>query len=86
MKPGVLVLSRTWCHLCDELVAALEPVAAEFGAEVHVVDVDEHPELEARWNELVPVVLVEGDYVCHYRLDEAVLRAKLSAFPVRSGS
>ena len=25
------VLSREWCHLCHELVDALQPIAAEYG-------------------------------------------------------
>src|SRR5690606_28801470 len=51
------VLSREWCHLCHDLVAALEPIAAELGWSVRVLDVDADPALEARWDELVPVVL-----------------------------
>ena len=80
----IQVLGRQWCHLCHDMEAALAPLAREFGARVEAVDVDLVPELEARWDEQVPVLLVNGAYVCHYYLDEAALRAHLGAFPVNS--
>jgi len=79
-KREFTVLSREWCHLCHDLVAALEPVAAELGWSVRVLDVDADPELEARWDELVPVVLADGRELCHYHLDEAAIRAHARDF------
>ena len=70
-----VVLGRNWCHLCDELVAALEPVAAELGWAVRVVDVDADPVLEARWNEAVPVLLVGDQVLCQHRFDEGAVRS-----------
>ena len=78
------VLSRQWCHLCNDLVCALKPVAAELGWSLRVVDIDLHPELEARWDELVPVVLHGEHELCHYHLDEAGVRAYCGAFPLES--
>jgi len=75
MTRELTVLSRQWCHLCHDLLAALAPLAAEMGLAVRVVDVDEHPELEEQWGELVPVVLGEGNELCHYHLDEHAIRA-----------
>ncbi|MGY6127665.1 glutaredoxin family protein (plasmid) [Paraburkholderia strydomiana] len=71
--------SRAWCHLCDEMRAALEPLLAEFGAQIEVIDVDSDPSLEARYNELVPVLLCDGIELCHYRLDESRVREALAA-------
>ncbi|MCB1890166.1 MAG: glutaredoxin family protein [Rhodocyclaceae bacterium] len=75
MSRELTVLSRQWCHLCHELIDALAPLAQECGLAVEVVDVDEHPELEARWGELVPVVLAGERELCHYHLDEQAIRA-----------
>jgi thioredoxin reductase (NADPH) len=74
------VMSREWCHLCHDLVEALHPLAAELGWSVRVLDVDRDPALEARWDELVPVVLHGDHELCHYHLDEAAVRAYCSAF------
>ena len=78
------VMSREWCHLCHELVDALQPLAMEYDWEVEVVDVDQHPELEARWDELVPVLLHGEHELCHCYLDEAAVRAYCSGFPLES--
>ncbi|MCB1959590.1 MAG: glutaredoxin family protein [Rhodocyclaceae bacterium] len=79
------VLSRQWCHLCDDLLDALRPIAAAYGASIEVIDVDAHPELEAPWGELVPVVLGEDDAaLCHYHLDAAAVHAYLARFPLKS--
>ena len=75
---------RAWCHLCDDMRAALQPLQAEFGFELAYFDVDEHPELEARFDELVPVLTAgQGDgevELCHYHLDEAAVRAHFAIF------
>ena len=71
--------SRAWCHLCDDMRAALEPLLAEFGAQIEVIDVDSDPSLEARYNEQVPVLLCDGIELCHYRLDESRVREALAA-------
>jgi thioredoxin reductase (NADPH) len=73
------VLSRQWCHLCHDLIAALEPIAAQYGWGIEVVDIDRHPALEARWDEQVPVVLVGDIELCHHRLDEAAVHARCRA-------
>ncbi len=72
------LVSRTYCHLCHDMEAALAPLALEFGAEVDVVDVDADPALEALYDELVPVLLHEGKELCHYFLDAAKVRDYLS--------
>ena len=71
------LMFREYCSLCHHMRAALQPYQAEYGFELQVFDVDEDPELEARYNELVPVLLHEGGEVCHWHLDEAKLLALL---------
>ena len=53
---------------------ALAPLASEFGIGVDVVDVDADPALEALYDELVPVLLHDGQELCHYFLDVAKVR------------
>jgi glutaredoxin len=74
--------SRSWCHLCEDMLAALralEPPGQPF--DVDVVDVDADPALVERFDELVPVLF--GDLgepeLCHYFLDEAAVRRYLAA-------
>jgi len=80
----LIVMSREWCHLCHELVDQLTPLAQELGWSVRVFDVDDDPELEARWDELVPVVLADETVLCFYHLDESAIRAYCGRFPLKS--
>jgi hypothetical protein len=78
--PVVFTLyGRAWCHLCDDMRAALEPLLNGFGARVDVIDIDTDPVLEARYNEAVPVLVCDGTELCRYHLDEARVRAALAA-------
>ena len=71
------LMFREYCSLCHHMRAALQPYQAEYGFELQVFDVDQDPELEARYNELVPVLLHEGGEICHWHLDEFKLLAVL---------
>jgi len=59
-------------------------VLFEKGMDFEVIDVDLHPDLEARWGEWVPVLLHGERELCHYHLDEAAVRAYLAGFPLES--
>ncbi len=72
------LMSRGYCHLCHDMEVALAPLAREFGASVRVVDVDADPALEAKYDELVPVLLHGDTELCHYFLDEAKTREYLA--------
>ena len=72
------LISRGYCHLCHDMEVAIKPLAEEFGARVTIVDVDANPDLEARYDELVPVLLHGEIELCHYFLDEAKTREYLS--------
>jgi len=69
------LLGRAYCHLCDEMLAAVQPLAAVRGAKVAVVDVDADPVLEAAFGDRVPVLFAgdpgAGVELCHFRLDRA---------------
>ena len=77
----LVLYGRAWCHLCEEMRVALEPLAAAAGARLDVIDVDSDPELQGRYDELVPVLLCDGIELCHYHLDEARVRATLGLGP-----
>ncbi len=77
------LLSRSYCHLCDEMLEALRPVAASMSVDVIDVDAPEHAALAARWGDAVPVLFagepVPGHELCRYRLDAARVAAALDA-------
>ncbi|HEU5436885.1 MAG TPA: glutaredoxin family protein [Telluria sp.] len=74
--------SRSYCHLCDDMLVALNALQTErLRFTVEVIDVDADPALVARFDELVPVLF--GDpgepELCHYFLDEAAVRGYLGS-------
>jgi hypothetical protein len=77
------LLSRSYCSLCDEMHAAVVPLAAASGVEVIVVDVDADAALEAAYGERVPVLVLgvpgAGIELCHYHLDRARVVQALDA-------
>jgi len=70
--------SRQYCHLCAEMRAALLPLCREFGLDLDEIDVDSDPELERRYNELVPLLVHQGRELARWRLDAAAVRVYLS--------
>jgi hypothetical protein len=59
--PRLRLFSRDYCHLCHDMLAALEALRGEaWPFRDRGLDVDADPELEAKYNELVPV-LVDGE-------------------------
>ena len=78
------LLSRAYCHLCDDMRAAVAPLALQHRIGVVELDVDADAALEARYGERVPVLLLgvpdDGDELCHYTFDRArVERALMRA-------
>jgi glutaredoxin len=77
--PALELYGRAWCHLCEDMRAALEPIAARHGVAIEWIDIDQDPALEARYDELVPVLVLDGIELCHYRLDAQAVEAALAA-------
>ena len=71
----VRVYSREGCHLCDDAVEILwNPVYRPYLPVPEVIDIDEDPELRARFDLLVPVVECDGEIRFKGRIDENLLR------------
>lgn len=74
-----ILYSRSYCHLCDDLLQALNKLRGEFDFVVDVLDVDADPNLLQLYDELVPVLAgipqgQEAVVLCHYHLDEDAVR------------
>ena len=82
MRLRLTLLTRACCHLCDEMLAAVSPLAAARGATVAVVDVDTDPGLERAFGKLVPVLFAgdpaTGVELCRYHIDTARVERALS--------
>lgn len=76
--------SRSYCHLCDDMLNALRALLdCECGYVIEVLDVDGDEALVALYDELVPVLfgIKNGQpavQLCHYFLDEAQVKKFIS--------
>lgn len=77
--PRVTFYTRPGCHLCDVAREVVERVCAELGEEYAEVRIDDDPELRERFTDEVPVTFVDGRQHDFWRVDEARLRAALTA-------
>lgn len=71
----VTLYTRAGCHLCDDAKAILE----RYGLRVESIDIDADPQLRAKYNECVPVVVIDGRERFRGRVDEVLLRRLLAA-------
>ncbi|MFC5475162.1 glutaredoxin family protein [Paraherbaspirillum soli] len=86
-KHHFIIYSRSYCHLCDDMLEALHKLRAADGDGAHrftveLIDVDADPELLAQYDEMVPVLLGSKDgqaamQLCHYFLDVEKVKAFL---------
>ncbi len=64
---------REGCHLCDVMLSELAPYLQVPNVKLQRIDIDEHPEWLEAYNEFVPVLHIDDEPVCKYRLDKAKL-------------
>jgi thioredoxin reductase (NADPH) len=72
--------SRSYCHLCQEMLTALESLRGEFAFDIEVVDIDADAVLAEKYNDWVPVLAAGDNDLCHYFLDEPKVREYLTHF------
>jgi hypothetical protein len=78
--PALRLLSRSGCHLCEEMRAVVVPLVQRLGGSLETVDVDSDPALAARWGNEIPVLLdAEGRVVAKLRDTPEKIARRLGA-------
>ena len=72
-----LVYTREACSLCETFMLELAELLGEQADGVRLVDITTDPQLEARFGLKIPVLVIDGDIVCMYRVDAERVRAHL---------
>ncbi len=73
----LVLYHRHGCHLCDDMLAALQRLQDRGRFRLRVVDVDGDDNLKRRYDDKVPVLETAGTELCRYRLDERKLSEML---------
>src|SRR5215469_92217 len=73
----VTIYSRPGCHLCEEAKAQIAPLLKEFSARLTEINIDEDPDLRARYDYDVPVIFLGARKAVKHRVDLAQFRRQL---------
>jgi glutaredoxin len=73
----VTIYSRPGCRLCDEAKKEIAPLIRKFGACLTEINIDDDPELRARYDYDVPVILIGTRKAAKHRVDLAQFRRQL---------
>lgn len=72
MKPEIPLVTfytRKGCHLCDVAREEIEKLRPTSDFRMEIVDIDQDPELQAKFTAEVPVVFINGKKAFKYRID-----------------
>ena len=75
----VTVYSKPDCHLCAEAMAVLRRLQAELGFALQERDITADEALHRAYFERIPVVALDGEELCEYFVEEALLRERLES-------
>jgi hypothetical protein len=74
MSVTVTLIGKPGCHLCDDAKAIVDRVAeANPDVNAEEVSLDDNPLWAELYGELIPVILVDGVELAHWRVDEQAL-------------
>lgn len=76
---AITVYSKPDCHLCVEAMTILQDMQQEFGFELQEIDITADDQLHRAYFERIPVVLLDGEELCEYFVEEAALRERLES-------
>jgi len=74
----VSIYSRSNCHLCEVALGVLEEMRDELDFQITKILIDGNSELEERYGEQVPVILINNEPHDFFRVDPERFRLALS--------
>ena len=75
----VVVYSKPDCHLCGEAMVTLRRLQHELGFALRELDITAQEALHRAYFERIPVIVVNGQELCEYLVDEALVRERLES-------
>jgi glutaredoxin len=74
----VTVFSRSNCHLCEVALEVISEIHKEFQFTITKILIDGDPELEEKYGEQVPVILINNQPHDFFRVDPERFRLAIS--------
>lgn len=79
MSKNLILYSRSYCHLCDEMLEQLRAYQSRHEFTIEVRDVDDNAHWLRQFDERVPVLVHNDEVICQYHLDSSALLTILEA-------
>lgn len=79
MSRTVTLVGAPGCHLCENAHEVIARVRAEIPFELEEVDITGDEELERRYRERIPVVLIDGEEAFTYFVHPDALARRVTA-------
>jgi glutaredoxin len=73
------VYTKPGCHLCVEAIVALRRLAQELDFVLEERDITADEALHRAYFERIPVIALDGEELCEYFVQEAVVRERLES-------
>ncbi|HSZ04494.1 MAG TPA: glutaredoxin family protein [Solirubrobacteraceae bacterium] len=73
------VYSKPDCHLCADAMAALRRLQGELGFALEERDISADEALHRAYFERIPVIALDGEELCEYVVEEALVRERLES-------
>jgi len=61
---------RSGCHLCEDLYEMILPYQASHRIKIKLFDIDSSRELQKLYGLKIPVLVYQGQEICHYYFDQ----------------
>lgn len=71
--------SKPDCHLCEDAVAVLEGLRSQLDFELVELDITADDALHRAYFERIPVLELDGEELCEFFVDEALVRERLES-------
>lgn len=75
----ITVYSKPDCHLCADAMELLRRLQPELGFALQERDISADEALHRAYFERIPVVALDGQELCEYFVDEALVRERLES-------
>jgi glutaredoxin len=75
----ITVYSKPDCHLCADAMSILRRLQVDLGFSLQELDITAEEALHRAYFERIPVIALEGEELCEYFVDEALVRERLES-------
>jgi hypothetical protein len=76
-RPAIVLYTRPGCHLCEDAMAELLPLARQYGLDVRTVNIEDDAEAYDLWWAEIPVVVI-GTIVLTAPIDRVMLQRAIA--------